>query len=716
MRAHTISIIVSICLAVFSVVIPGVVAADMTPVDVDDLKASRDMHKAVDGVLYLMGRYHYTRLEVDDELSEKILGRYLEALDPTRSYFLQSDIDDFEIYRTRLDNALRDSSLAPVFEIFKVLRKRVVSRSTYAEQLIDGEFDFARDEYLELDRSESAWAADNDELNELWRLRVKNDVLNLRLDERPQEEIKDTLSRRYKRQADQVFQMQPDDVFEIFMNAYAAEVEPHTSYFSKRSAENFKIHMSLSLEGIGAALTTDQDYTVVNRIIPGGPADKSKKLQPEDKIIGVGQGKDPIENVIGWRLTDVVDLIRGSKGSLVRLEILPADSPPGAAHETLELIRDKIKLEEQAAKKTSVSITRNGQDYKFSVISLPSFYSDFEGRANNEKDYRSSTRDVRNLLADIDRDDITGVIIDLRGNGGGSLEEATDLTGLFIRSGPIVQIRDHSGKVDTKSDPDAEVVYDGPLIVMVDRYSASASEIFAGAIQDYGRGLILGERTFGKGTVQQLLNLNQLTREDEELGQLKFTTAQFFRISGHSTQHKGVVPDIDLNLGKRDEDYGERSLDNALPWALIQPASYKGNVLKTSLIEELREEHFERTSQDPGFEYLRARNMMAKKARDIKLLPLNEEARKTLREKQDEESLDLLNRYRVALGLEKVTQENRKDSELPGGSDHWNNVIHQEAARVQLNEVLLSLPTMTVTRTGVNDQGQRVGNELNSSN
>ena len=699
-----------LCYAVASIT----ASADMTPVDEDELKASRDMHRAVDGVLYLMGRYHYTQMEIDDELSEKILGRYLKTLDPTRSYFLKSDIEDFEIYRTRLDNALRDSSLKPAFEIFKILRERVKSRIEYATSLLEEEFDFSVDEYLKLDRSEAPWTVNEAELNELWRLRVKNDVLNLRLDERPEEEIKDVLARRYKRQVDQIFQTQPDDVFEMFMNAYAAEVEPHTSYFSKRSAENFRIHMSLSLEGIGAALTTDQDYTVVNRIIPGGPADKSNQLHPEDKIIGVGQGEDPIENVIGWRLMDVVDLIRGSKGSLVRLEILPADSPPGAAHETLDLIRDKIKLEEQAAKKTSVTINQNNHDYEFAVISLSSFYSDFEGRANNEEDYRSSTRDVRRLLAEVNEENTTGVIIDLRGNGGGSLEEATDLTGLFIRSGPIVQIRDHSGEVDTKSDPDAGVVYDGPLIVMVDRYSASASEIFAGAIQDYGRGLIVGERTFGKGTVQQLLNLNQLTREEEELGQLKFTTAQFFRISGHSTQHKGVVPDIELNLGERDQDYGERSLDNALPWALIQPVSYKGNILKISLIKDLQEEHINRTSSDPSFQYLRARNLVSKNARDIDSLPLNEAQRKQQREQQNIEALEQLNQYRSALGLETVTRETRRESKLPGGDDHWDTVLHEEAARIQLDEALVSRPTMTITRTNGGNAG--IEGVVNSAN
>ncbi|MBT5031495.1 MAG: carboxy terminal-processing peptidase [Proteobacteria bacterium] len=665
-------------------------------VDEKDLFATPDMGKTIEGVLGITNQYHYRPMALDDQLSGNLLDRYLESLDPTKIYFSADDIANYERYRSRLDDSLKNLDVSPAFEIFKTFRLRADQRAAYATSALASEFDFTKPESLPIRSDESAWFETITELENYWHQRVKNDILNLKLSETQAEEILELLTARYQRQADRVHQMVADDVFEIFMNAYSLEVEPHTSYFSKRSAENFRIRLSLSLEGIGAALETDLDYVVVNRVIAGGPADESNEIHAEDRIVGVGQGAldggetEDMINVIGWRLMDVVDMIRGPKGSTVRLEILPKDTPPGSAPELVELVRDKIKLEEQAAKRSDIEIQGESGTRKMAVISIPSFYSDFDARAANEKDYRSSTRDVRNLLDDIEPGSVDGIIIDLRNNGGGSLDEATSLTGLFVKSGPIVQIRSSDKKIAIKRDPDRGIVYDGPLAVLVNRYSASASEIFAGAIQDYGRGLIIGERTYGKGTVQQLIDLSQVLREDEELGQFKFTTAQFFRISGNSTQNRGVEPDIELNLGESDEEFGEQALENALPWALIKPARYDGNPIITSNNQQLTTRHIARTQSDSAFIYLRNSNAASQKSRDLEMLSLVESTRVLERESSEQEGLARLNAYRHSLNLEDVTLENmgEEENELPGGDEHWNIVIHKEASRILLDSLL----------------------------
>ena len=673
--------------------------AEIERIAASELVATHDMGRAVGGVLQVINRHHYRPVRLDNQLSGALFDRYLESLDPTKVYFTADEVAEFEPYRERLDDALRRTDTEAAFEIFRAFRQRVDRRSRFAIDLLEGEFDFAADETLPVRDEESTWFSTAEQLDNYWRKRVKNDVLNLRLSDKPEEEVVDTLTRRYQRQADRIHQMVADDVFEIFMNAYSLEVEPHTSYFSKRTAENFRIRLSLSLEGIGAALQTDLDYITVNRVIPGGPADKSNAIHAEDRIVGVGQGaldstdSEEMINVIGWRLMDVVEMIRGSKGSIVRLEVLPKDSPPGAAPKLVQLVRDKIELEEQAAKRSDVEIEHGGEARKLAVISIPSFYSDFDARANNEKDYRSSTRDVRRLLEEIDPDSVDGLVIDLRNNGGGSLEEATSLTGLFIKSGPIVQIRYSNDQVEVKRDPDSDVVYDGPLAVLVNRYSASASEIFAGAIQDYGRGLIIGERTYGKGTVQQLLDLRQWTRRKEDLGQFKFTTAQFFRVSGNSTQNRGVEPDVMLDLGEGEEDYGERSLDNALPWALIQPARYNGDALPSISVGKLDQKHQMRTARNPAFVYLREANRSAQETRDIKEISLIEQDRVAERKRLEQEGLVRLNTYRSHLGLEPVTIDTASDSELPGGDEHWNGVIHEEASKILMDS--LSIKQLT---------------------
>lgn len=655
--------------------------ADFIPVAKDALTMDRDMHIDVYQTLRLLQNYHYLPNELDDKFSSKILDEYLETLDPNKLYFIKSDIEKFEEYRYKLDDLLKKADAEIAFKIFTILRQRIKQRTEYIEQLINTDFDFSKNEVLDIDTENRKWAKSEDDIKELWRKRVKNDVLTQVLSDTAMDEIRTNLKRRYQRQYERIHQMQPDDVFEIFMNAYARELGPHTQYMSTITSENFKINMSLSLEGIGAALQTDQDYTVINRIIPGGPAEMSHALDAEDKIVGVGQEGEDIINVIGWRLMDVVKNIRGKKGSKVTLEILPHDSAPGSPSEKITLVRDVIQLEEQRAKLSHIELGKNENKQVFSIIAIPSFYSNAGQIAPTSPDYRSTTNDVKNHLVEVKNKNSDGVIIDLRGNGGGFLTEAIDLTGLFIPSGPVVQVRKSNGKNKIHSVQNKQVFYDGPLIVLIDRYSASASEIFAGAIQDYSRGIIAGERSFGKGTVQQIAPLRYQS-DAKHKSEVKFTIAQFFRINGHSTQHKGVIPDIALNSGKEDEEFGERSYDNALPWSTITPANYQTQNIPKKLTKYLTKRHQERSIEDSAFIFLRENSASVARNKEIKQLSLNMDKRKQLKKQLEDENLNALNRYRTSLGLELVTNETRKDNPLPDKEKHWGKVFHKEAANI----------------------------------
>lgn len=576
-----------------SVILSGAVNADERDITLESLNPTTEHKQATAGVMQLMQRYHYSRVPVDDELSEQIFDRFLESLDPQKNFLLASDVEEFDQFRDEFDDALRNARLTPVFDLFKRFRARVQERALFAQELLTREFDFTIDETYAFNREDAQWPQSQKALDELWRKRVKNDVLNLRLAEQSNDELVKTLGERYDRMERRVSQLAANDVFQIFINAYTLSVEPHTSYFSPRSSENFKIQMSLSLEGIGAALQTENEYTVVRRVIAGGPAAMSEQVSVDDRIVGVGQGKTKeIVDVVSWPLNDVVDLIRGPKGSTVRLKVLLAGAPEGSPPEVITLVRDKIKLEESAAKSSIVDVPGPDKTQRFGVIDLPTFYLDSAGLSQGLPDYRSTTRDVRRLLGELAETDggVDGVIIDLRGNGGGSLLEATQLTGLFIKSGPIVQVKYASGELDADKDDDPTVVYGGPLAVLVDRNSASASEIFAAAIQDYGRGVVVGETTFGKGTVQSVAPLDR----EGKLGQLKVTIAQFFRVNGESTQHRGVVPDVLFPIALDSDAQGERGLDNALPWAEVSAAKFdpwstsKANYSKLQSLHETR--------------------------------------------------------------------------------------------------------------------------------
>lgn len=526
-----------------------------------------------------LANWHYKDTKLDDELSIQIFDRYLELLDPNFSFFLATDIETFAPYRLHLDDALQHSDPSPAYEMFNVYVERVRERVAFALEQLKQPMNFTVEESYFWDRSEIEWAKTPADLDEFWRQRVKNDYLRLRLAGKEDDAIVETLTGRYENLNRRISELNADDIFQFFMNAYAQSIEPHTAYMSPRSSENFEISMKLSLEGIGALLGRESEYTSIARVVVGGPADKDGRLKAGDRVTAVGQGHDgKLQDVIGWRVDDVVDLIRGPKHTVVRLEVLHEEDSIDGPTTIIDIVRDEVKLEEQAAKSRIIEILGDdGEAVKIGVVDLPVFYLDFNGRAKNLPDYRSSTRDVRRLINEMKAEGIEGLVVDLRNNGGGSLLEATTLTGLFIDEGPVVQVRNSSGRISTEEDSEPGMAWDGPFAVLVNRYSASASEIFAAAIQDYGRGLIIGETTFGKGTVQNLVNLDDYAPAGEsgKMGQLKITMAQFFRVNGGSTQNRGVEPDIHFPSAGDPEDYGERSFDNALPWTSIDSAKFE---------------------------------------------------------------------------------------------------------------------------------------------
>lgn len=584
-----------------------------------------------------LANWHYKDTRIDDQLSVKIFNRYLDVLDPNYSFFMASDIKSFEPYKLAMDDALQHADPTPAYEIFSTYVDRVHERVQYARDLLKQPFDFTVDETYPWDRSEIKWASSEKELDEFWRLRVKNDYLRLRLAGKEDAAIVETLDDRYKNLDRRINELNSDDIFQYFMNAYAQSIEPHTAYLSPRTSKNFEISMSLSLEGIGALLGRENEYTSIASVVPGGPADKEGHLEAGHNIVAVGQGNDgKMVDVIGWRVDDVVDLIRGPKHTVVRLEVFPDDEGPDSPTTIIEIVRDEVKLEEQAAKSRIIDVLgEDGEMVKIGVVDLPVFYLDFAGRAQNLPDYRSSTRDVRQLIDDMKAEGIEGLVVDLRNNGGGSLLEATTLTGLFIDEGPVVQVRNASGRISTEEDTDPGMAWSGPMAVLVNRYSASASEIFAAAIQDYGRGLIIGETTFGKGTVQNLVDLDdyKVDKEAGKMGQLKITMAQFFRVNGGSTQNRGVEPDIHFPSAGDPEDYGERSLENALPWTSIPTTDFKreGDLGKMTVVADFRYQG--RMENNQEFSWLLSDVAEFNKNKDKKEVSLLESARKADMEK-----------------------------------------------------------------------------------
>jgi carboxyl-terminal processing protease len=577
-----------------------------------------------------LSRYAYKPVPLDDALSEKILDRYIKSLDPDRSFFLQADIDSFQTEGTAIDDAIKAEDLQVPFSIFDVYLQRVVERVTYARALLGKGFDFSVKENLDLSRDDKPWPKTDAQADDLWRKRVKNDWLRLKLAGQKDAAIRETLDKRYKNLLDRVYTYKSDDVFQTFMAAYTTSVDPHTDYFGASASADFDISMKLSLVGIGAVLQERDGYTTVRELVPGGPAQVSGKIAVGDRIVGVGQGADGIlKEIVGTRLDEVVQMIRGAKGTTVRLDILPVDAGGSDNHRVISLVRDKVSLEKQAAKKTIVPVEEGGVSKKIGVITLPAFYEDFEARRKGDANYRSASRDVAKLLTELDEDGVDGVLIDLRNNGGGSLTEAIDLTGLFIGKGPVVQQRNTEGKVEVESDDRRKPLYAGPLGVLINRGSASASEIFAAAIQDYGRGVIIGEPSFGKGTVQTVIDLDDVARNSKPtFGQLKLTIAQFFRVDGGTTQLRGVTPDIALPSLSDPKTLGEASYDNALPWAEIKPARYKAKSEIKALLPQLQQRHDARVKNNAEFQAFVENAAELKAQREKAVVSLNEAERR----------------------------------------------------------------------------------------
>jgi carboxyl-terminal processing protease len=591
---------------------------------------------------------HYASRRYDDGLSAQHFTAYLDALDPQRMFFEADDIAAFSQWQLTLDNAGRAGDLEPAFTIFNNFHDELKDRLTEILETLPqtlGSFDYEVEEYLEIDRSAMPWAKNDTELDERWRKRLKNQALSLLLAEKAPAEIPETLERRYQNQLKRLAQYNAQDVFQIYANTLAEQYDPHTNYFSPRRAENFDINMSLSFEGIGAILQIDDEYAKVTRLVPAGPADKQGGLRPSDLIMGVGQGETgPIEDVIGWRLDEIVDLIRGPRDTTVRLEVIP-DKGKTDQRRVVPIRRNEVKLEEQAAQKEIIEFTdEEDQTHRVGVIDIPAFYIDFEAYRQGDKLYRSTTRDVKKLVDELVAEGVEGIVIDLRDNGGGSLQEANQLTGLFIEYGPTVQIRSAESRVWRDGKRRRSQYYEGPLAVMINRLSASASEIFAGAIQDYGRGIIVGEQSFGKGTVQSLVPLQE--------GQLKITESKFYRVSGGSTQHRGVVPDIDYPSLFDPEKIGESALDNALAWDQIAPTRFNRYNNYDTIIPTLASMHNARAANDPDYQFLQDQVEMAQDARAISALPLQQSGRIAMRDEQEALALAIENKRRLSKGLE----------------------------------------------------------------
>lgn len=581
-----------------------------------------------------LSRYHYAVRPLDDTLSSEIFDRYLKSLDPERLYFTQADIDSFAGLRTRLDDAILQGDLQPPFALFQRFDERVAERFAEARKLLQQDFDFSVAESYPLDRSKAPWPKDDDEARDLWRKRVKNDWLRLKLAGKDSQAIRETLGKRYDNALTRSRRTRSDDVFQTFMNAYAGAIEPHTSYLGRGAADSFDISMRLSLVGIGAVLQERDEYITIRELSPGGPAARSGKLAAGDRIVGVGQGDgNPVVDVVGARVDEVVKMIRGTKDTRVVLDILPAGAGPDTQHKQVTLVRDKIKLEEQAARK---SVVKGEGDQPIGVITLPAFYEDFEGRRRGDKDFRSASRDVARLAEELKKEGVAGLILDLRNNGGGSLREAVELTGLFIDTGPVVQQRSADGKIAVESDDKPGVVWSGPLAVMINRGSASASEILAAALQDYGRAVIVGEPSFGKGTVQTLVDLDRVANNAKPvLGELKMTVAQFFRVNGGTTQLKGVTPDIRFPSAFAADEFGETSFDNALPWREIAPASYQPAGTLQDILPELQRRYEARTRDDRSFRELQEDVAEVTRIKEMRSLSLVEAERKKEKEARE---------------------------------------------------------------------------------
>ncbi|MFJ4433546.1 carboxy terminal-processing peptidase [Pseudomonas sp. NPDC089395] len=650
----------------------------------DSLQPDRDEIVASLNVVELLKRHHYSKPPLDDARSVIIYDSYIKLLDPARSYFTAADIAEFDKWKTQFDDFLKSGNLDPGFTIYKRYLDRVKQRLDFAlAELNKGvdKIDFTTQETLLIDREDAPWMKNQAELDDLWRKRVKDEVLRQKIAGKEPKHIQETLTKRYKNQLARLDQTRAEDIFQAYINTFAQSYDPHTNYLSPDNAENFDINMSLSLEGIGAVLQSDNDQVKIVRLVPAGPAAKTKQVAPADKIIGVAQGNKEMVDVVGWRLDEVVKLIRGPKGSVVRLEIIPASNAPSdQTSKIVSITREAVKLEEQAAKKSVLKLKQDGRDYKLGIIEIPAFYLDFKAYRAGDPEYKSTTRDVKKLLTELQKEKVDGVVIDLRNNGGGSLQEATELTSLFIEKGPTVLVRNSDGRVDVLEDENPGAFYKGPLALLVNRLSASASEIFAGAMQDYHRALIIGGQTFGKGTVQTIQPLNH--------GELKLTLAKFYRVSGQSTQHQGVLPDIDYPSIIDTKEIGESALPEAMPWDTIRPVVKPAADPFRPFLAQLKAQHEARSDKDAEFTYIRDRLALTQKLMNEKTVSLNEQERRARHDQIEAKQLALENTRRKAKGEEPLKELKKEDEDALPTEDE-NTKPEDDAYLAETGRILI---------------------------
>ncbi|MGB5958327.1 carboxy terminal-processing peptidase [Pseudomonas sp.] len=650
----------------------------------DSLQPDRDEIVASLNVVELLKRHHYSKPPLDDARSLIIYDSYIKLLDPSRSYFTAADIAEFDKWKTQFDDFLKSGNLDPGFTIYKRYLDRVKQRLDFAlAELNKGvdKMDFTTKETLLVERKDAPWMKDQAQLDELWRKRVKDEVLRQKIAGKEPKQIQETLTKRYKNQLSRLDQTRAEDIFQAYINTFAQSYDPHTNYLSPDNAENFDINMSLSLEGIGAVLQSDNDQVKIVRLVPAGPAAKTKQVAPADKIIGVAQGNKEMVDVVGWRLDEVVKLIRGPKGSVVRLEIIPASNAPSdQTSKIVSITREAVKLEEQAAKKSVLKLKQDGRDYKLGIIEIPAFYLDFKAYRAGDPEYKSTTRDVKKLLTELQKEKVDGVVIDLRNNGGGSLQEATELTSLFIEKGPTVLVRNSDGRVDVLEDENPGAFYKGPLALLVNRLSASASEIFAGAMQDYHRALIIGGQTFGKGTVQTIQPLNH--------GELKLTLAKFYRVSGQSTQHQGVLPDIDYPSIIDTKEIGESALPEAMPWDTIRPVVKSAADPFKPFLAQLKAQHEARSGKDAEFTYIRDRLALTQKLMAEKTVSLNEQERRARHDDIEAKQLALENIRRKAKGEEPLKELKKEDEDALPTEDE-NTKPEDDAYLAETGRILI---------------------------
>ncbi|MBP6055474.1 MAG: carboxy terminal-processing peptidase [Cytophagaceae bacterium] len=596
-----------------------------------DLQPTDTQRKVERLVFGILSNYHYRKVPVNDSLSSKIFDAYLKNLDPNKVYFLASDIEEVEKYRFTIDEQLNLGDLTSAFQIYNLYQKRMLERFAYVDKIIKQPMDFTLDETYQPDREKAAWAKSSADLDDYWRKDVKRQLVDWKIGGKADTTAVRELNDRYKRSAKYMARTRAEDVFQVFMNAYTESIDPHTSYMIPKAAQEFNKDMAQSFEGIGATLRLEGDYVTIQDLVPGGPAFRSKQINPKDRIVGVAQGDDgAFVDVIGWFTDDAVKLIRGPKGTVVRLKILPGSGVTGSPTSEVRIVREKIKLEEQTAKKEILNFKQGASTYKLGLITIPMFYRDFEGARKREADFKSTSADVRKFLNEFKQEGIDGLVIDLRNNGGGSLIEAVELTGLFIPKGPVVQRKQSDGKISQEVDRDPMQVYDGPMAIMINRFSASASEIFAAAIQDYKRGIIVGEQSYGKGTVQSVIDLdNYMANEKDPVGQLKITLEKFYRVNGSSTQHKGVSPDFALPSAFSAEEFGESSQPSALPWDMIPTTAYvPTNNIVAPTLAQLQAAFQARLKTKPDLIKLKQDFERWKKIKEQNSISLNMEKRK----------------------------------------------------------------------------------------